>query len=203
MRIIVDFVKTTLLGGVVILIPLLLLYLLFSEMLEIMVALATPIIDLLPANVGEKIGDPLSVAIFVLLISALLAGLALRSLRLKRIGRWIEGAALNKLPMYKAAKSLSHGLLGVESKEGFSCGIVELSPGVLELVYIVEDAGNGYITVLVPLAPTGFNGPLKIIESEQVIRINATVGEASARISEWGVGLQQLLPDDTPLKSEH
>ena len=187
-----DFIKTTLLGGVVVLVPILLFYLLFSEMLEVLVALATPVVDVLPGKLGDKIDEPLSVAIFVLLIGSFLAGLALRSITLKTFGAWVENSALNKLPMYKAVKRLSHGLLGAKSDDVFTCGLIELSPGIRELVYIVEDPGNGYVTIMVPLAPTGFNGPLKIIESDKVLRIDASVGEASVPVSEWGIGLQQL-----------
>ena len=70
---------------------------------------------------------------------------------------------------------------------------MELTPGIRELVYIAEETGSGYMTVMVPLAPTGFNGPLKIIKSSMVTRIEVSVGEASIPVSEWGVGLQKLV----------
>jgi uncharacterized membrane protein len=189
---IISFIKTTLLGGIVVLVPVLLLYLLLSEMLEALVGLASPIMNILPASMATNIDEPRDIALFVLLISAFLAGLALRSIKLKNFGTWVEKSALNKLPMYKAVKRLSLGLLGAKSDSAFTCGFVELSSGVRELVYIVEDYGNGYVTVMVPLAPTGFNGPLKIIESDRVVRVDASVGAASASVSEWGVGLQRL-----------
>ena len=193
MKMILTFVKTTLLGGIVVLVPILLFYLLLSEMLEVVVVLAKPIMEMIPASISNYIDEPLGLAVLVILSSAFLAGLALRSIWLKRFGALIERSALNKLPMYKAVKRLSYGLLGAKSEDVFTCGVIELSQGVRELVYIVEDTGNGFVTVMVPMAPTGFNGPLKILESDRVSRLKATVGQASIPVSEWGVGLQQLV----------
>jgi uncharacterized membrane protein len=175
-----------------VLIPLLLFYLLFSELLDLVIALAIPITGLLPAGFTKIIDHPLLLASVTIIVCAFVCGLALRSSMLKSLGAHFENNMLYRLPLYRAVKRLSQGVLGVKGEDVFSCGFVELSPGIRELVYIVEDEGNDYVTVMVPLAPTGFNGPLKIIEANRVIRIDASVGKASVPISEWGVGLQKL-----------
>ena len=48
MKTTMEFLKTCFLGGLFVLLPLLLFYLLFSELMDIIVALATPIADLVP-----------------------------------------------------------------------------------------------------------------------------------------------------------
>ena len=48
-------------------------------------------------------------------------------------------------------------------------------------------------TTLMPLAPVGFTGAVKIVPGEQVTRLNANVGEASEVIAHWGVGMSDLL----------
>jgi len=75
---ITKFLKTCLLGGLVVLLPLLLFYLLFSELMEIIVALATPIADLFPEDTFDKISDPLVIAILLLMGTSFIFGLALR-----------------------------------------------------------------------------------------------------------------------------
>ena len=52
MKTIIEFLKTCLVGGLFVLLPLLLFYLLFSELMDIIVALATPIADL-KAGMGK------------------------------------------------------------------------------------------------------------------------------------------------------
>jgi uncharacterized membrane protein len=201
MKSVAEFVKTTFLGGVLVLVPFLLFYMLFTELMDLVITLAFPIIELLPGDVTEWFGDPLILAALILIALSFLSGLALRSDKIKSLGTRFESTILDKLPMYRAVKRLARGILGARGEGVFSCGIVEPSPGVRELVYITEDTGNGYVTVLAPLAPTGFNGPLKIIQSDKVTRIQASVGEASIPVSEWGVGLQQVVGgrgSDTP-----
>ena len=193
MKTINEFLKTTLLGGVLVLIPFLLFYLLFSELMDLVTALANPIMEMLPASISGRFEDPLVLAFIVLVLGAFLSGLALRSDKLKALGSWFENSTLKKLPLYSAAKRLSQGILGAKGDNVFSCGFMELTPGIRELVYIAEETGSGYMTVMVPLAPTGFNGPLKIIKSSMVTRIEVSVGEARIPVSEWGVGLQKLV----------
>lgn len=200
MKNLIEFVKTTILGGVLVLVPFLLFYMLFSELLDVVTALAFPIIDLLPGNITEMFGDPLILSILVLIGCSFVSGLALRSARIRTLGTQFEETVLNKLPMYRAVKRLGRAILGERSDAAFSCGVLEPSPGVREVVYITEDNGNGFLTVMSPLAPTGFNGPLKIVQSDKVIRIQASVGDASISISEWGVGLQEVV-DGTPRES--
>ena len=196
MNIIKSFLKTTLLGGVLVLLPFLLFYLLFSELMELVTALASPVMELLPESFSRLFIDPLVLAFIILITGAFLTGLALRSSKLKSFGNWIEKSTLDRLPLYNSVKRLSHGILGVEGDDVFSCGFMESVKGIRELVYIVEDSGSGYMTIMVPLAPSGFSGPLKIVDSNMVTRIEASVGEASVPVSEWGVGLQKLIENN-------
>ena len=50
MKNLMEFFKTSLLGGLFVLLPLLLLYLLLAELLELVVALATPIAEFCRAH---------------------------------------------------------------------------------------------------------------------------------------------------------
>ena len=191
------FVKTSIVGGALVLVPLLILYMLISELVELIIALVFPILELLPGNFVDWFGDPVFPAIIVLLTISFLAGLAMRSSMVKSISAQIEKNFLEKIPMYRAVTKLTRGALGEKSNSAFSCGVLELTPGVREIVYIAEDTGNGYLTILTPLSPSGFNGPLKIVQSDKVERISASVGEASIAISEWGVGLQEIVDNST------
>ena len=55
MKQLLEFLKTTVLGGLFVLLPLLLLYLLLSEALGLIVVLAKPIADLFPKGTFDKI----------------------------------------------------------------------------------------------------------------------------------------------------
>ena len=196
MKSIAAFSKTCLVGGLFVLLPLLLFYLLFSELMAIVVALATPIADLFPRGTFDNLRDPEIIAMLMLVGVSFVFGLALRWRAMARLGSRIEKATLMRLPLYKAVKRLSHGLIGSGEKEGFRSGLLKHDDDTTELVYLVEEHGDGKITILVPLAPAGFAGSVKVVSADRVIRLGASVGEASRVIAHWGVGMSDIMGSD-------
>ena len=49
------------------------------------------------------------------------------------------------------------------------------------------------MTVLVPWAPASFAGSVKIVRSERVELLQASLGDTSMVLSHWGVGAMKLL----------
>ena len=193
MKAVIEFLKTCLVGGLFGLLPLLLFFLLFSELMGIIVALATPIADLFPDESFENLSDPLFVAIPLLLGAAFIFGLALRSQILVRFGLLLERTTLMHVPLYKVVKRLSQGLVGTEGEGVFKSGLLETRDGETELVYIIEEHADGKLTVLVPLAPAGFTGSIKVVSPERLIRLDASVGDASKVVAHWGVGMSDIM----------
>ena len=66
MKQILEFLKTTVIGGLFVLLPVLLLYMLLSEALQLVVALATPIADLFPKEVFAQIEAPVLIALILI-----------------------------------------------------------------------------------------------------------------------------------------
>jgi uncharacterized membrane protein len=196
MKVLVEFIKTTMLGGVLVWIPLVLCYLMFSELLEVLIAMARPVAEMVTIEGLDNDTEVLLIAILILLICSFGFGLALRSVRMQQFGNWFENAVLSKFPIYRPIKSLSHSLLGAVSKDSYTCGILEDTSGVRELVYIVEDPGNGYLTVLTPWAPTGLSGAVKIVKADMIKPIDASVGDATIIMSNLGMGMHGILNRD-------
>jgi uncharacterized membrane protein len=193
MKNILDFIKTCLLGGLFVLMPLLIFYMLLNEIVNVLVAIATPIADLFPEGTFDVFGDPLIIAIFLLVMFSFVFGLALRSAILSRLGSWVERTSLEKLPMYQAVKQLTKGLIGAEGESVFSTGLLRSTDNSQELVYIVEELDEGKLSVIIPTAPGGFSGRVKIVDAERVMGLRASVGDASKVLAQWGFGMSQIL----------
>jgi uncharacterized membrane protein len=187
-----DFVKTSLLGGLLVLLPIVLFYLMASELLGAVVALATPLADLLLPESLEASEAPLLVAIALILGVSFLFGIALRVTLLASLGRWIETSILKRFGIYRAVKALSRGMGGEHEGDSFKPAFVTSSDGRKRLVYLIEDLGNGEVSILVPHAPTGFSGPIEIVNREQIQRVDLTLSDVSAIFANWGVGLKDL-----------
>ena len=193
MKKLTEFLKTIIVGGLFVLLPLVLFYLLLSEMLELVVALATPIADLFPKGTFDKVKMPVVIGVLLILGTSFLFGLALRSAILRRFGLWIEGTLLGRLPLYNAVKSLSRGLVGAKEDGVFRPAVLHSPDGSREIVYVIEDHGDGQLTVLVPWAPASFAGSVKIMDSDRIEMLNTTLDEASRALAHWGVGVRELL----------
>ena len=193
MRQIIDFFKTTALGGLFVLLPVLLVYLLFAEALEVVVGLATPIANLFPAGTFDQAKFPVVIAVILLVGASFLIGLAMRSGAGRRLGGWLENATLCRLPGYNALKSLTQGFAGTRQGGAFRPALLISPGGERELAYAIEDHGDGQVTVLVPWSPTAFAGSLKIVDRDRVELLDVGLGEFTKVLSQWGVGVRDLL----------
>ena len=193
MRTFIEFLKTTLLGGLFVLLPVLLFYLLLVEGLELIVALATPIADLFPKGTFDEVKTPVVIAVILIVGASFVFGLALRSMLLRRLGLWIEDRMLGRLPLYNAVKGLSRGLVGAKEDTAFRPAVLNSPDGHREIIYVIEDHGDGNLTVLVPWAPASFAGSVKIMDGDRIEMLDATLDEVSRALSLWGVGTHQLL----------
>jgi uncharacterized membrane protein len=193
MKVILEFLKTTLVGGLLVVLPLLLFYLLFSELLDLIIALATPIAGLFPAGTFERFRSHDLLAWLLILLSSFLCGLAVRLHWLTSLGRWLESHTLAMLPIYRAIKQLARGLIGVSSGEAFRGGLLRSGDGIEEMVYIIEELGDGRTVVLLPFAPASFTGTVKIVPTAMVTPLAVSAGEVSRVIAHWGVGTAEVL----------
>jgi uncharacterized membrane protein len=193
MKNLLEFLKTTIIGGLFVMLPVLLVYLTLAEALGLIVALATPVADLLFDNHDLLAKFPVLFAVLVLVFASFVFGLLMRAQTGRLIGAWFERTLLGRLPAYNAIKSLTSGLADTEARSTFIPALMHSEEGVQELVYIVEDHGNGYLTVMFPWTPTPFAGSIKIVKKKLITPLDISMGEVTRVLSYWGVGVHELL----------
>ena len=191
MQKILSFIKTIILNGFFILLPILLLYLMLDEILDLIKALLLPIIELLPSEIFDEPQIRNLAAVLVLIIISFIIGLFSTSAIGHKFGCWLEKKTLNRLPLYSVLKKMTQGFIQ-ESGNKFQPALLQTLDGVWELVYLVEEHGNGKATVLHPSAPTAFSGPLKIVNMSRLQLLDTSLGDFTNILSHWGVGSAQL-----------
>ena len=192
MKQIAEFLKMTVIGGLFVLLPVLLLYMLLAEALQLVVGLATPIAELFPKGVFAQAEAPVLIALILIVGASFLFGLALRSAALSRLGGWIESSLLSRLPAYTVLKRLTKGF-AKEEASAFKPGLLISAEGWKEIAYVIEDHGDGHLTVLVPWAPTAFSGSVKVVDRDRVEILDANLGDVSKVLSLWGMGTRDLM----------
>lgn len=188
MKNLLTFFKLTALGGLLVLLPILLFILLLMEIVQMVVGLATPIAGLFPAGTFDDAKSPVLLAVILLAGASMLIGIAMRSNAAQRLGNWIQEKTLNKLPIYRFVRTLVSGLVGAEKKGSFKPALFDAGNGQREIIYLVEDLGDGGFTALFPHAPTGFAGQVKIVSKDRIAPLNASLGDVSLVFNQHGFG---------------
>jgi len=188
-----EFLKTTVLGGLFVLLPVILIYLALAETLEILVLMATPIADLFFPGHFEEAVFTVPIAIVLLISLSFIFGLIMLSNVGRRFGDWIERIILGKVPGYNAIKSLTKGFSDSQQESSFKPALLKSADGNKEFVYIVEDHGNSNLTIMVPWTPTPFAGSIKIVPKDHVEPLDVKMGKLTETLSQWGIGAKNLI----------
>lgn len=113
-----EFLKATLVGGVMFLVPVVLLLVVLGKALQFAGTVAQPIARMLPVSHMGGVAVATLIAAAILLLIALLAGLAARTQPGRRVTHWFEESILGGIPQYRMVKSMAEGLTQIESGAG-------------------------------------------------------------------------------------
>lgn len=195
--------KTSLLNGLLIIVPVVLLVLLLGEVLDELFSLVEPAADLLPPDLLPPVLERWMVGgLLIAGLCLVVGGLA----RTRIVGRGfgaIEQATLGKIGLYQFLKRLTGGLLGLsdESARSVPCGLLTHSDGRQQLVYLIE-RGSQHTTILIPTAPTGLSGQVFLVNNAQLTTLNVTMADAMLMYNKIGDGFQALVSQSSMQQPE-
>jgi len=191
----IKFFKSALVNGLVILLPVVLVFLAIREIFQMLVGIATPIADLFPEGTFDHIRETEIIAILLIVGMAVFLGI-LSKIKVGRvIGNGIEKYTLLKIPMYRMLKSFVGAFLNLETEGSFKPAMLDNGSGDLEPVYVIEDRGRPRVVVLAPWAPSAFAGSVKLVQRERIHPLNVTLDEFSLSLTHLGTGMSDLLPE--------
>ena len=196
MKQLADFLRTSVVGGFFVVLPIVLLWLLVGQLYDLTLLMAQPIVDLLPAEAvgGANLESLLAIAILVAV--CFLTGVLMRTRSGLRVGSWIERTVLERVPGYGFMREISRLFSGDRATERFQPALVELSPTRRIVGFIAQRHRNGQCTVLLPIAPSPNLGTLQVVAAEAVHPLEATAAEVAGYYFNWGVGSVDLLPPE-------
>jgi uncharacterized membrane protein len=187
-----NFIKNTLFNGFLILFPLLLLGLAINEIAGLLMALVDPIADLFPPDAFDEAYLPGVLAALLIALAAFICGLLARAGFVRRMGRAFERNVLQKIPMYTMLQSISTAFLDADSSS-FAPALLGKSGSSQEPCYIVEEHGDGLVTVMVPWTPASFAGSIKVAPLDEIHKLNCSLDEYSRSLSLLGVGVADCM----------
>jgi len=192
MKALTSFVKTTLIGGLLFLVPLGVILVVLKHVMQIAARLAAPIAERFPVTQVAGVAVVTLVAALVLMLIAFLAGLVARTRLGRRLSSWFEESILGGLPQYRMAKSMAEGFAQIESGAGMHPVLVHLDDA-WQLAYRVEDLPGGWVAVFVPAAPTPMSGNVLYVAARRVLPLQVGMAEAMKLVRSVGVGSREAL----------
>ena len=189
------FLKTTMLGGILFLLPLAIVLMVLGYALGLAAKVAQPISEKLQLDTwgtvaGVGVVTVLSALVLVLLAFA--AGLVARTYSGERLTRWFEGSLLGRLPQYQMVKSMTEGLAQLQNASGIRPALISIEGG-WQIGYLLEPLENGWVSVFLPQAPTPMSGNVMYLPTDRVRPLNITMVEAMSIIKRIGVGSREAL----------
>ena len=196
MKSIKEFLKTTLVGGLMFLVPVVLLLVVLGKALQFAGKVAQPVARMLPISHVGGVAVATLIAAAILLLIALLAGLAARTGPGRRVTHWFEESILGGMPQYRMVKSMAEGLTQIESGEGLQPVLMRGDEGWM-LGYQVEVLPRDWRVIFLPASPTPMSGNVIYVEGTRVKPLDMTMREAMVLVKRLGIGSADCLRDIT------
>jgi uncharacterized membrane protein len=188
MRSIAELTKTTLIGGILVVMPIYLSVLLLLKAFGAVLGLVAPITEGLP----ETLPFRQLIAILVLIGVCFISGIAVRTGPGLRAKNALERSLLEKIPGYALIRGLAGRIVGKTNEETFAVVLAEIEDAFVP-AFLVEDCGDGQCAIFVPSVPTPAAGAIYIIANERVHPVDVPFTQAVSVISKWGAGSSELL----------
>ena len=182
-----SFLKATLVGGVMFLVPVVLIVIVLKHALQLAGQIAQPFAEMLPIRQVGGVAVATIIAVAMLLLVAFLAGLLSRTGPGRRVTHWFEESILGGMPQYRMVKSLADGLTQLESGTGMQPVLMRGDEGWM-LGYQMEELPNGWRVIFLPQSPTPMSGNVIYAEGSRVKRLDMTMREAMVLVKRLGIG---------------
>jgi uncharacterized membrane protein len=188
MKRLAEFVKTALIGGLLIILPIYVSIILIAKAVQGILAAMKPITAVVPASVQFRE----IVAVLVIVAVCFVAGLIVRTGPGLRAKNAFEAAVLERLPGYTLLRGLAGRFTGRGDEPTFAPALVDIEEALVPAL-IIEKLDDGSFTVLVPSVPTPMAGALYILPPERVHPVDIPFTSALKVFSKWGAGAGEFV----------
>ena len=183
-----EFVKNTLVGGLLIVVPLYLAVLLLLKAMQSVMGLVRPFAQLLPTWLpADNI-----LALLLVLSLCFLIGLAVRAPIGRALRERLEQSLFERIPGYALFRSLTQRLAGESREHVWQPALAEIEDALVP-AFIIEELEDGRFTVFVPSIPTPLAGAVYVLSQDRVHPLDVPFTQAIQTVSRWGSGAKELV----------
>ena len=185
MKSILRFVRATLTGGILFLLPAVLLIVMLSKAYAILLKISGPLTKKMPDIIFGFDGSN-AVTIVLLILICFVSGLFFKSRWVRKGVGKLEENVLTFLPGYSLLKSVTSSAIGESSEE--SLKTVMINDGeTWNIGFLVEEDGD-LCTVFIPGAPRHDSGEVKIVPTSWIKKIDVASNVTAKSLKLFGKG---------------
>ena len=198
-----NFFKTTVVGGVIVILPTIILIFAFRWLFGVVGNIIEPLTNLakknlfLPVDLEQLIATAMVITVIVL--GCFLVGLFVRTRMGLIIYNSLEGSLLSKAPGYKMVKETVYQFLGKKESPFSSVALAQVfGNDTMLTAFITDRHDNGMVTVFVPTGPNPTSGFIYHVKKEFVHPVNVSVEDTMRSVISCGVGSEKLIRELGP-----
>lgn len=183
--------KTTLIGGALFLVPLVVLIMVLGKAIGVMMVVATPMADVLPIDTVGGVALANLLALLGVLVVCYIAGLVARIAMAGKAVKALESRVLMNIPGYTMVKGITSGLDPAES-EGMKPVLLTLG-SAQRIGLEIEVLADGRSVVYIPSPPSTWSGITQILPAEQVEYLDVSIMTIMEYTEQFNRGTDALL----------
>ncbi len=187
-----QFVKITIIGGILFLVPVIVLVIVLGKALQLSLKLAMPLSEYIPVQNVFGLAVNNLVGLLIIAILCFLAGILARNAMLSRAVAKAETKFLWRVPGYAFVKGFTDSVGDDKLDKAMRPAILRLDDSS-QLVFETEKLTNGQCVVYVPGAPNPWSGSIVIADQDRITYVPVSMAEAIKPFSMLGKGTDGLV----------
>ena len=184
--------KTTCLGGIIFLVPIVLFIAVLDQALTIVASLAAPIAAVFPVSSIGDLAIVHIVALLILVFVCFLAGLAARTAIAGRVVQSLEANILDKIPAYALMKMKAGSMLSVEDAGNMVPVLIQFDD-YWQMGFEVEKLDEEKSLVFLPGAPDPWSGSVRLVLSNRITVLDTNITAVTIMMKALGKGSSRAL----------
>ncbi len=194
-----SLIKATALGGVVFLLPLVLLVVVVGKAFNIVKTATSPLANYIDASTfaGYAVVDLLALA--VLLLVSLFAGLLARSPVFDNFYRKIDAIILQVFPGYSWIKGMTGSFSDSEAEQSLK-SVAVIQDDAVQIGYEVERVADGWVAVFLPDAPNTRSGSVAFFTDDRIVPLDTDFAGIASCLKTLGRGSSKIISDTPRLR---
>ena len=197
-----NFIKTTAIGGLLFLVPIVVLAVILKKAYNIMLLVAVPLDRLIPIETIGGVALSNILAVLCIFVACFLAGLLAKSKPGKATFNLIDAKLLLFFPGYSYLKSLTSSFTDERDEAKVLKPIIAKLDDQSQLAFEVEHADDGTVAVYVPGAPDSRSGNVVYLTPDRVEPLDITFSEVTKSLRQFGRGSVAWLSARIPEKAD-